>query len=646
MINFIRRIGQRIFLRQEGAFNSVFGPALNPLYYLGAISYWMFWIVIASGFYIYIFYDTGVDDAFNSVERITHEQWYLGGIMRSLHRYASDGMLLAAVLHMGRNFVFDRYRNFRWFSWYTGVAVLWLVYMAGINGYWLVWDKLGQFVAEATAEWLDALPIFSAPLARNFLEQGSVNDRFFSLLSLVHIGVPLAIFALIWIHTQRVPQAKTSPPRALKIGLILSLIVLSLVKPALSQGQADLDSLPSILNLDWFYLWSYPLLYSWGPGRVWVLAGGITSFLLLLPFLGGRKRGKDEYEITTIPRGRVVIARAGETVLEAALHQGLNLPYQCRDGACGICKGKILRGTVDYGVYQKDMLTDAEKKEGKALFCCAKPLSDLDIECDEVDELKAFPVKIIKFRVQKMERALPDVMLLELRPAGDEQMHFIAGQYVDVQLDDGTRRSYSIANAPHQSDHLQLHIRLVKGGKFTSHVFDGMKEGDVLQVEGPLGTFFLHEESDKPIIFMSGNTGFASIKSMLEHAFKVGLNRSMVLYWGARTPADFYLADLAKKWQQEHDNFKFIPVLSEPKPEHDWHGRTGLVTEAILQDYQDLSSYQIYACGPPLMVDAGRAPFVAKGLPEDQYFTDAFRAAPHKASVAEVSASSEEVMHD
>jgi CDP-4-dehydro-6-deoxyglucose reductase len=256
------------------------------------------------------------------------------------------------------------------------------------------------------------------------------------------------------------------------------------------------------------------------------------------------------------------------------------------------------------------------------------------IECHEVNELNSFPVKTIKFRVQKMERATQNVMLLELRPEGDEQMNFIAGQYVAVQLDDGTKRSYSISNAPHESDHLQLQICLVKGGKFTSHVFDGMKEGDVLQVEGPLGTFFLHEESDKPIIFMSGNTGFASIKSMVEHAFKVGLNRSMVLYWGARTPADFYLADLAKKWQQEHDNFKFIPVLSEPKPEHDWHGRTGLVTEAILQDYQDLSNYQIYACGPPLMVDAGRAPFVAKGLPEEQYFTDAFLSSSHIISVA------------
>jgi len=642
VIKFIHRIGQNIFLRLESGLNGVFGPALNPLYYLGAITYWMFWIIVVSGFYIYAFYDTGVDDAYNSVERITHVQWYLGGIMRSLHRYASDGMILVAVLHMLRNFVFDRYRNFRWFSWYTGVAVLWLIYMAGINGYWLVWDKLAQFVAVATAEWLDALPIFSAPLVRNFLEQGSVNDRFFSLLSFVHLGVPLGAFALIWIHTQRVPQAKTSPPRALKVGLTLSLVALALVKPALSQGHADLDSSPSILNLDWFYLWSYPLLYSWGPGKVWVLAGGITGFLFLLPFLGGGKRGKGEYQIITAPRGHAVTARAGETVLEAALRQGLNLPYQCRDGACGTCKGKILRGSVDYGVYQKGVLTDAEKEDGKALFCCAKPLSDLDIECDEVDELIAFPVKTIKFRVQKMERAAQDVMLLELRPVENEQMNFIAGQYVAVQLDDGTKRSYSIANAPHESDHLQLHIRLVKGGKFTSHVFDGMKVGDVLQLEGPFGSFFLREESDKPIIFMSGGCGFGSIKSMVEHAFKIGLNRPMVLYWGARTPADFYLAGLPEKWQREHDNFKFIPVLSEPKPEHDWHGRIGLVTEAILQDYQKLDGYQVYACGSPEMVEAGRAPFIDRGLPEDQYYSDGFFVACHVDPDAEESISSEE----
>ena len=644
MIKLIHRIGQSIFLRLESGLNVVFGPALNPFYYLGAIAYLMFWIIVISGFYIYAFYDTGVDDAFSSVERITHNQWYLGGIMRSMHRYASDGMVLFGVLHLLRNFAFDRYRGFRWFSWYTGVAVLWLVYIAGINGYWLPWDKLAQFTAVATAEWLDTLPIFSAPLVRNFLEQGSVNDRFFTLLSLIHLGVPLGAFALIWVHTQRVPQAKTSPPRALTIGLILSMVVLSLIKPALSQGHADLDSAPFILNMDWYYLWGFPLLYYWNPAKVWIVIVIVNGALLLLPFLGKMKRGKGEYEITTAPAGNKVMAKKGETILEASLRQGINLPYVCRDGACGACKGRILRGTVDYGTYQKGVLTDAEKKEGKALFCCAKPLSDLEIECQEVVELKKFPVKTMKFRVEKMERAAPDVMLLELRPEGGEQMGFIAGQFIAVHLDDGTKRSYSITNAPHESDHLQLHIRLVKDGKFTSHVFNKMKVGDILQVEGPLGTFFLHEEIDKPIIFMSGGCGFGSIKGMVEHAFKIGLNRPMTLYWGARMPADLY-SDLPEKWQREHGNFKFIPVLSEPKPEYGWQGRTGLVTDAILQDYQQLDGYQVYACGSPEMVEAGRAPFMARGLPENQYFSDAFSIACYPAPLAEASVSSEGVTH-
>jgi len=645
MIKFLQRLGQGIFLRLESALNSIFGTVSNPFYSLGAISYLMFWIVVVSGFYIYIFYDTGVEDAFGSVEYITHEQWYLAGIMRSLHRYASDGMILFGVLHMVRNFVFDRYRNFRWFSWVTGVALLWLVYIAGINGYWLVWDGLAQFLAVASAEWLDFLPVFSAPLARNFLESGSVSDRFFSLLSLVHIGVPLGIFGLIWIHTQRVPEAKTSPPRALAVGLVLSMIVLALIHPALSQGHSDLNSAPFVLNLDWFYLWTFPLLYSWGAGKLWALSGGVTAFVLLLPFLGRSRRGKGEYEINTIPCGHRLIARAGETVLEAALRQGVNLPYVCRDGACGVCKGRILKGTVDYGTYQKGVLTEAEKTEGKALFCCAKPLSDLDIECHEVDKLRQFPIKTLPFRVQKMEQAAPDVMLLELLPEGDERMNFVAGQYVAVQLEDGIKRSYSIANPPHETEHLQLHIRLVEGGKFTGHVFNGMKEGDVLQVEGPYGNFSLREENNKPIIFMSGGCGFGAIKGMVEHAFKVGLNRSMTLYWGAKSPADLY-SDLPEKWQQEHDNFKFIPVLSEPKPEYGWQGRTGLVHEAILQDYERLDEYQIYACGSPGMVEASRAPFMARGLPENQYFSDAFTVARYNSPVAGASVSSEGVTHE
>lgn len=642
MIKLIHRIGRNVFMRLESGLNVAFGPALNPFYFLGAITYLMFWIVVVSGFYIYAFYDTGVEDAYRSVEYLTKEQWYMGGVMRSLHRYASDGMILFGVLHMLRNFAFDRYRNFRWFSWFTGIALLWLTYIAGVNGYWLPWDGMAQFLAVASAEWLDALPIFSAPLARNFLEAGSVSDRFFSLLSFAHIGIPLGIFIIIWVHTQRVPQAKTNPPRPLTIGLILSMVVLSLIHPALSQGHATLDAAPFVLNFDWFYLWAFPLLYSWGAGNVWALSGGFTVLILLLPFLGGRL-GKDEYEITPVPAGHPVTARKGETILEAALRQGLNLPYVCRDGACGACKGRILKGTVEYGTYQKGVLTDAEKAQGKALFCCAKPLSDLEIEC-HVNEPVKFPVKTMKLRVQKMQRAAPDVMLVELSPEGGERMDFVAGQYIAVLLDDGAKRSYSIANAPHEADHLQLHIRLVPGGRFTTHVFNEMKVGDVLQAEGPLGTFFLREEDDKPLIFMSGGCGFGSVKGMVEHAFQAGLKRPMTLYWGARTPADLY-SDLPEKWQREHGNFNFIPVLSEPKPEHGWQGRTGLVHEAILQDHPSLEGYQVYACGSPEMVEAGRAPFMDKGLPEDQYFSDAFTVACYRAPETETPESSEGVTH-
>src|SRR5450631_3194494 len=205
--------GQSFFLRVEALFNRAFGDRLNPLYYLGPIAYFMMWVVVVSGLYLYVFFKTGVDDAYASVEYLTHQQWYLGGIMRSLHRYASDGMVLAMLLHLSRHFVFDHYRSFRWFSWISGVVVLWLVYVSGINGYMLPWDRLAQFVTVGTAEWLDWLPIFNGTLIRNFIFEGAVNDRLFSLLSFLHIGFPLGVLALLWIHTQRVAGAKTNPPR-------------------------------------------------------------------------------------------------------------------------------------------------------------------------------------------------------------------------------------------------------------------------------------------------------------------------------------------------------------------------------------------------------------------------------------------------
>ncbi len=281
----MRKYLQNLLLRLENAFNAPFGQALNPWYHLGAITFYLFWIVVVSGVYLYIFYRTGVDEAYQSVERLTHDQWYAGGVMRSLHRYASDGIVVTMLLHMLRNFITGRFHSFRWFSWVSGVFLIWLVYTCGINGYWMVWDRLAQFIAVGTAEWFDWMPLFSQPLARNFLVQGDVNDRFFALLSFAHITIPLVLLLFMWIHTKRMNHAETNPPLRLAVGTLLMLLALSLVKPALSHAHADLALLPDVIRLDWFYLAPYPLLYIWSPGAVWVLVGGITALLLLVPWL-------------------------------------------------------------------------------------------------------------------------------------------------------------------------------------------------------------------------------------------------------------------------------------------------------------------------------------------------------------------------
>jgi len=625
MIRLIQRIGQSLLLRVEKGFNAVFGAELNPLYQLGAIAFFLFWVVLGSGFYLYAFYRTGVSEAYSSVEKITHEQWYMGGIMRSLHRYASDGMVIVVLVHMVRNFVMNRLSGFRAFSWITGIVLLLLLIISGINGYWLVWDKLAQFVAVASTEFLDWLPVFVSPLVRNFLTPDSINDRFFSLLSFMHLGIPLGMLIFIMVHTQRVSKAKTQPSRQLAIGLGLTLLVLALVKPALSQGgQADLSMVATQIKLDWFFLAVYPLIYIWSPGQLWALVGGCLAFLLLLPLLARTKRMKEGFQITTAPSMRTFTAKPNETVLEAALRQDIRLPYTCRDGACGNCKGTILHGAVDYGVYQDDALSEQDKQAGKALFCCATPLSDLEIEYYENETLKQVPVKVMQCHVHKMVRATPDVMILYLKFPQGKKLQFFAGQYLDILLEDGARRSFSFANAPHDDEFIQLHIRLIPGGRFTTHVFTQMKEGDELSFEGPLGIFFLNEESDKPIIFVAGATGFAPVKSMLDHALHTGSKRRMLLYWGVRMRKDLYMADLPERWQREYDNFTFIPVLSEPVPDDNWQGRTGLVHEAILQDFPDLSGFQIYSCGSLQMVQAARPAFIAQGLPENACFSDAF----------------------
>ncbi|MFZ5789831.1 MAG: cytochrome b N-terminal domain-containing protein [Pseudomonadota bacterium] len=289
-MNSIRRPLQIVFSRIDAGFDRLFGPRLNPLYQLGALGYFFYWIVAATGIYLFIVFDTSVAGAFDSVERITVQQWYFGGVMRSLHRYASDAMVLVAAIHFLREFALDRYRGARWFSWFTGTPILWFLFASGITGFWLVWDKLAQYVAIATSEWLDRLGIFGEPIARNFLSSDTLSDRFFTLLIFMHIALPLILLFLLWIHIQRLTRPQVNPPRALALGTFLAMIALSLASPAVSQGRADLATVPAVVKLDWFYLGAYPLLDRWSPGTVWLLAGLLTLLMLALPWLPRLKR--------------------------------------------------------------------------------------------------------------------------------------------------------------------------------------------------------------------------------------------------------------------------------------------------------------------------------------------------------------------
>lgn len=333
------------------------------------------------------------------------------------------------------------------------------------------------------------------------------------------------------------------------------------------------------------------------------------------------------FNITIRPSNHSYPAEAEDTLLEAGLEHGYTLPYGCRDGVCGTCKGRILQGTVDHGVHQEDTLTVAEKAAGMALFCCAKPLSDLVIECREVQSVKDIPVKTLPCRVEKLERPAPDVMVMYLRLPANERLQFLAGQYIDVLQKNDKPRSFSLANAPHDDEFLQLHIRNIPGGTFTHHIFTQTKERDILRFTGPLGTFFLREDSDKPILFVASGTGFAPIKAIIEHALHVGLKRPMHFYWGARTLADLYMLDMARHW--EASGIRFTPVLSEPLDTDHWQGRTGFVHQAVLDDYADLSAYQTYVCGAPIVVESAHRDFTTlRNLPQEEFFSDAFTFAP------------------
>ena len=331
------------------------------------------------------------------------------------------------------------------------------------------------------------------------------------------------------------------------------------------------------------------------------------------------------HKVTIQQSGNSFIAKENETILAAAMRSGYTLPYGCRNGACAACKGRIMQGTVDHGNPQSSALVDFEKRDGLTLFCQAIPQSDLTIEAREIETTGDIEVRRLPSRVQEIERVAEDVGLLNLQLPANERFQFFAGQYIDVLLREGKRRSYSMGNPPHENEYLELHVRSMANGTFTKQVFETLKEKDILRFEGPLGTFFLREETEKPIIFVASGTGFAPIKSIIEYTFDKNINRKMVLYWGGRRPKDIYMSELATHWEEEHDNFSFIPVISDQEPDDEWEGRTGLVHTAAMVDYPDMTNYEVYSCGVPAMVEAALKDFTEQcKLPEGAFFSDAF----------------------
>jgi CDP-4-dehydro-6-deoxyglucose reductase len=340
------------------------------------------------------------------------------------------------------------------------------------------------------------------------------------------------------------------------------------------------------------------------------------------------------FNITVQPSGRTFSAQSDETLLAAGLRQGIGMPYGCKDGACGSCKCKKISGKVSHGNHQEKALSAAEEANGFVLTCCATAHSDVVLESRQVTEEGAFPIKKMPVRVLSLEKKSDDVMVVKLQLPANDVMQFHAGQYVDFLLRDGDRRSYSMANAPHTlvagSPAIELHIRHMPGGKFTDHVFGAMKEKEIQRIEGPQGSFYLREDSDKPIVLLASGTGFAPIKAMLEHMQHKGITRPTRLYWGGRRPGDLYLHDWVQAQLAAMPHVTYIPVVSDALPEDTWTGRTGFVHQAVLQDTPDMSGFEVYACGAPIVVDSARADYAQAGLSNDDFYADAFTSAADK----------------
>ena len=339
------------------------------------------------------------------------------------------------------------------------------------------------------------------------------------------------------------------------------------------------------------------------------------------------------FQISIQPSGRTFSVEPGEAMLAAGIRQGIGLPYGCKDGACGSCKCKKLEGTVVHGAHQAKALSAEEEASGFVLTCCGVAQSDVVLESRQVTEAGAFPVRKMPARVSSLERKSHDVMIVRLQLPANDPFNYRPGQYVEFLLRDGSRRSYSMANAPHNGPGLELHVRHMPGGKFTDHVFGVMKEKEIQRIEGPFGSFFLREDSDKPMVLLASGTGFAPIKALIEHMQFQGIKRRATLYWGGRRPEDLYMDDWVRAKLLEMPNLDYVPVISDALPQDAWTGRTGFVHRAVLEDLPDLSGYQVYACGAPIVVDSARNDYCElAGLAEEEFFADAFTSEADKAA--------------
>lgn len=329
------------------------------------------------------------------------------------------------------------------------------------------------------------------------------------------------------------------------------------------------------------------------------------------------------YRVDVRPSGQSFGASDGETVLDAGARQGVVLHYGCRNGLCGSCKGRVLQGEVVYPEGLPKGLTPEEHERGVNLFCKCEARTDLTIEANAVQAVSDLEVRNFPCRVIQLEKLSHDVMRVWLKMPKDQPLRYLAGQYIDVLIEGGKRRAFSIANAPNEEGTLELHIRHVPGGLFTDKVFATLEEKSILRVRAPLGTFYLRDD-DRPLIFVGGGTGFAPLKGIIETALARGCDRPIHLFWGVRAKEDLYLPELPASWATECGNLQFTPVLSEPKDEDDWQGETGFVHEAVAAHYSDLSGFAVYMGGPPVMINACREAFSARGLPDDQIFYDSF----------------------